>query len=71
MQMIRLEEHYYILQCQGNLFGIAKYLVDNGDNDNSRDLNEWTTLHHECNYSRYEIVKYIVEHGVDINENFI
>ena len=47
---------------------IARSLVEKGANIEHKDLAYWTPLHHACNNRKPDVVKYLIEMGVRIEE---
>lgn len=52
--------------CKNN-YKIVKYLIDNGANVNSLDIENKSPLHNACNNDNYAIVKYLIDNGANIN----
>ena len=47
---------------------IARSLVQKGAKIEAKDAAGWTPLHHACNQGRSNVVKYLIEMGVQIEE---
>jgi ankyrin repeat protein len=58
--------HYIISRFDANI-ELIKYFVDKGAELECYDEREWYPIHHACDYSSYEIIKYLLEKGVNVN----
>ncbi len=67
VQRIKTLAMYILKGAQAGDLEVIKKVLEKGGNVNSRDMDEWTPLHHAIWAQHPEVAEFLIENGADVN----